>query len=215
MTTLTKKMSETSPSTCRDGYQGPATSTRRSARSRGSRYSGTCAPGSSTCWWASTSCGKAWTSRRSRWSRSSTQTSRGSFEASAAWYRPWAGPAGTSAGKVSAVRRRTIQTPCVTPSRRRGAGDGDAGEVQRGDTESTRRPSRKRCATSSRSRWLRRGHAPEDPVEQASGMSSDELQRLLLNMEEEMRLLAEELRFEEAAQLRDQIREDQRGASAR
>ncbi|HEY5494773.1 MAG TPA: excinuclease ABC subunit UvrB [Candidatus Anoxymicrobiaceae bacterium] len=48
--------------------------------------------------------------------------------------------------------------------------------------------------------------AAEDPVERARGMSPEELQRLLLNMEEEMRLLAEELRFEEAAQLRDQVK---------
>lgn len=34
-----------------------------------------------------------------------------------------------------------------------------------------------------------------------------ELERLLVNMEEEMRLLAEELKFEEAAQVRDRIRE--------
>jgi excinuclease ABC subunit B len=46
----------------------------------------------------------------------------------------------------------------------------------------------------------------EDPVERARAMSPLELQRLLLNMEEEMRLLAEELRFEEAARLRDQIK---------
>jgi excinuclease ABC subunit B len=50
------------------------------------------------------------------------------------------------------------------------------------------------------------GAAPADPVERARELSAEELQRLLLNMEEEMRLLAEELRFEEAAQLRDQIR---------
>jgi excinuclease ABC subunit B len=50
------------------------------------------------------------------------------------------------------------------------------------------------------------GAAPVDPVERARELGPDELQRLLLNMEEEMRLLAEELRFEEAAQLRDQIR---------
>lgn len=48
--------------------------------------------------------------------------------------------------------------------------------------------------------------APEDPVEKARKLSPAELQRLLLNMEEEMRLLAEELRFEEAAELRDRIR---------
>ncbi|MHB8896566.1 MAG: excinuclease ABC subunit UvrB [Candidatus Geothermincolia bacterium] len=47
---------------------------------------------------------------------------------------------------------------------------------------------------------------PEDPLERARRMSPEELQRLLLNMEEEMRLLAEELRFEEAARLRDQIK---------
>jgi excinuclease ABC subunit B len=48
--------------------------------------------------------------------------------------------------------------------------------------------------------------AAEDPLERARGMSPEELQRLLLNMEEEMRLLAEELRFEEAASLRDQVK---------
>jgi excinuclease ABC subunit B len=48
--------------------------------------------------------------------------------------------------------------------------------------------------------------AKADPVERARLLDPEELQRLLLNMEEEMRLLAEELRFEEAAQLRDQIR---------
>jgi len=46
----------------------------------------------------------------------------------------------------------------------------------------------------------------DDPVERARGMSPAQLQRLLLNMEEEMRLLAEELRFEDAARLRDEIR---------
>jgi excinuclease ABC subunit B len=45
-----------------------------------------------------------------------------------------------------------------------------------------------------------------DPLERARGLSPEQLQRLLLNMEEEMRLLAEELRFEEAAHLRDEIR---------
>jgi excinuclease ABC subunit B len=50
------------------------------------------------------------------------------------------------------------------------------------------------------------GAAPRDPVEKARELDPAELQRLLLNMEDEMRLLAEELRFEEAAQLRDQIR---------
>ncbi|MBK5092340.1 MAG: excinuclease ABC subunit UvrB [Actinobacteria bacterium] len=44
-----------------------------------------------------------------------------------------------------------------------------------------------------------------DPLSVARKLSRDELQRLLLNLEEEMRLLAEELRFEEAARLRDQI----------
>jgi excinuclease ABC subunit B len=48
--------------------------------------------------------------------------------------------------------------------------------------------------------------APLDPVQQARKLDPEEIQRLLLNMEEEMRLLAEELRFEEAAQLRDQIK---------
>ena len=48
--------------------------------------------------------------------------------------------------------------------------------------------------------------ASKDPVERARKLDPEELQRLLLNMEEEMRLLAEELRFEEAAQLRDQIK---------
>jgi excinuclease ABC subunit B len=51
-----------------------------------------------------------------------------------------------------------------------------------------------------------RGAAPADPVDRARELGPEELQRLLLNMEEEMRLLAEELRFEEAGQLRDQIR---------
>jgi excinuclease ABC subunit B len=46
----------------------------------------------------------------------------------------------------------------------------------------------------------------DDPVARARDMSPEQLQRLLLNMEEEMRLLAEELRFEEAAHLRDQIK---------
>ena len=45
-----------------------------------------------------------------------------------------------------------------------------------------------------------------DPLSAARQLSRDELQRLLLNLEEEMRLLAEELRFEEAARLRDQIK---------
>ncbi|MFH1151346.1 MAG: excinuclease ABC subunit UvrB [Actinomycetota bacterium] len=45
-----------------------------------------------------------------------------------------------------------------------------------------------------------------DPLDRARGLSPEQLQRLLLNMEEEMRLLAEELRFEEAAHLRDEIR---------
>jgi excinuclease ABC subunit B len=45
-----------------------------------------------------------------------------------------------------------------------------------------------------------------DPLSAARHLSRDELQRLLLNLEEEMRLLAEELRFEEAARLRDQIK---------
>ena len=45
-----------------------------------------------------------------------------------------------------------------------------------------------------------------DPLARARGLSADELQRLLLNLEEEMRVLAEELRFEEAARLRDQIK---------
>ena len=48
--------------------------------------------------------------------------------------------------------------------------------------------------------------ASKDPVERARKLDPEELQRLLLNMEEEMRLLAEELRFEEAAQLREQIK---------
>ena len=50
------------------------------------------------------------------------------------------------------------------------------------------------------------GDVSADPVERASSLDPEELQRLLLNMEEEMRLLAEELRFEEAARLRDQIK---------
>jgi excinuclease ABC subunit B len=45
-----------------------------------------------------------------------------------------------------------------------------------------------------------------DPLGAARRLSRDELQRLLLNLEDEMRLLAEELRFEEAARLRDQIK---------
>jgi excinuclease ABC subunit B len=45
-----------------------------------------------------------------------------------------------------------------------------------------------------------------DLAEKARGLSPNRLQRLLLNMEDEMRVLAEELRFEEAARLRDQIK---------
>jgi len=45
-----------------------------------------------------------------------------------------------------------------------------------------------------------------DALSVARKLPRDELQRLLLNLEEEMRLLAEELRFEEAARLRDQIK---------
>ena len=45
-----------------------------------------------------------------------------------------------------------------------------------------------------------------DPILKARGHSPADLERLLLNMEEEMRVLAEELRFEEAAKLRDQIK---------
>ena len=48
--------------------------------------------------------------------------------------------------------------------------------------------------------------ADADPLSAARQLSRDELQRLLLNLEEEMRLLAEELRFEEAGRLRDQIK---------
>jgi len=44
-----------------------------------------------------------------------------------------------------------------------------------------------------------------DPLSAARRLSRDELQCMLLNLEEEMRLLAEEFRFEEAARLRDQI----------
>lgn len=46
----------------------------------------------------------------------------------------------------------------------------------------------------------------EELRERTSGMSKIEIERLLLNMEEEMRVLAEELRFEDAARLRDEIR---------
>ncbi|MCJ7653354.1 MAG: excinuclease ABC subunit UvrB [Actinobacteria bacterium] len=45
-----------------------------------------------------------------------------------------------------------------------------------------------------------------DALSVARKLPRDELQRLLLNLEEEMRLLAEELRFEEAARLQDQIK---------
>lgn len=45
----------------------------------------------------------------------------------------------------------------------------------------------------------------DDPLALARGMDRDEVQRLLLNLEEEMRVLSEELRFEEAAAVRDQI----------
>lgn len=48
--------------------------------------------------------------------------------------------------------------------------------------------------------------AAADPLEHARTLSPEHLERLLLNMEDEMRLLAEELRFEEAAVLRDRIR---------
>jgi len=48
--------------------------------------------------------------------------------------------------------------------------------------------------------------AEKDPLELARRMEPVELQRLLLNMEEEMRLLAEELRFEEAARVRDSVK---------
>ena len=50
------------------------------------------------------------------------------------------------------------------------------------------------------------GASADDPVERARGMDPEQLQRLLLGMEDEMRLLAEELRFEDAARLRDQVR---------
>ncbi|MBU4173678.1 MAG: excinuclease ABC subunit UvrB [Actinobacteria bacterium] len=42
-------------------------------------------------------------------------------------------------------------------------------------------------------------------LDKARGLQKAELERLLLNLEEEMRVLAEELRFEEAARLRDEI----------
>jgi len=42
-------------------------------------------------------------------------------------------------------------------------------------------------------------------LRKARGLSKRELERLLLNLEEEMRVLAEGLRFEEAARLRDEI----------
>ena len=56
-------------------------------------------------------------------------------------------------------------------------------------------------------RWrCRLAQRPLTIRSQGRGVSrTAELQRLLLNLEEEMRLLAEELRFEEAARLRDQI----------
>ena len=46
----------------------------------------------------------------------------------------------------------------------------------------------------------------EDLMDKARGLPTQKLERLLLNMEEEMRVLAEELRFEEAARLRDEIK---------
>ncbi|MBU4240376.1 MAG: excinuclease ABC subunit UvrB [Actinobacteria bacterium] len=50
------------------------------------------------------------------------------------------------------------------------------------------------------------GSGEAELLERARGMPVRQLERLLFNMEEEMRVLAEELRFEEAARVRDEIK---------
>jgi excinuclease ABC subunit B len=54
----------------------------------------------------------------------------------------------------------------------------------------------------------RRGRA------EVEGMSRDELEKLVITLEEEMYLAAEELRFEYAAKLRDEIKELRRDLDA-
>ncbi|HEX3289884.1 MAG TPA: UvrB/UvrC motif-containing protein, partial [Gaiella sp.] len=50
--------------------------------------------------------------------------------------------------------------------------------------------------------------------QEVSGMSREELEKLVVTLEEEMYVAAEELRFEYAAKLRDEIKELRRELNA-
>ena len=81
VTTLTKKMAEDLTDYLLESVSGPATCTRRSTRSSGSRSSASSASGSTTCSSASTCCARGSTCRRFRSWRSSTPTRRASSAA--------------------------------------------------------------------------------------------------------------------------------------
>ena len=104
-------------------------------------------------------------------------------------------------GALEETNRRREVPDRVQRGARDHAGDDRQGRLRH------RRAARARVAARSRSR-RRRGKA------EVEGMSRDELEKLVVTLEEEMYLAAEELRFEYAAKLRDEIKELRRELTA-
>ena len=90
----------------RGGRRRPATCTRRSTRSSGSRSSGSCGSASTTCWSGSTCCARGSTCPRCRSSRSSTRTRRASCAGRPRSSRRSGAPPGTSTGRCCSTGTR-------------------------------------------------------------------------------------------------------------
>ena len=194
----------------------PATCTRRSTRSSGSRSSATCASASTTCSSASTCCARGSTCRRSRWSRSSTPTRRASCAARRRSIQTIGRAARNVNGKVLMYADKHTE---AIKLRARGdrAAPRQAARLQRGardhaDVDPEGRLRHRRVPDARRAARARAARAAARKVE---GLDRGELEKLVITLEEEMIAAAEELRFEYAAKLRDEIKELRRELARR
>ena len=212
VTTLTKKMSEDLTDYLLEMGFKVRYLHWRSTRSSASRSSATCGSASTTCSSASTSCAKGSTCPRCRSSRSSTPTRRASCRGETSLIQTIGRAARNIEGKVlmyadketdamraalgETDRRRAIQ---VAYNEEHGItaativkGISDIAEFLQSESKLPGKGGK------------RRRRAAKAAVE---AMTLTELEHTIVELEEEMLAAAEELRFEYAARVRDEIRD--------